>query len=239
MKRIILSLALLGLIAGLTSCAKPEEVTISKYFQAMKQDDKDTINSMSMDPKTFKFKSYKVDSIEPPVVSDLALPAMEKEFADLEQKHNEQLKIAQDKNDEAEELKDSASGKGAAEKITAAEATAKAEKEKYLTMSKNLALLKKKIEAEKLVTAASSGREEKTLEAYTGKTEIYRAKVHVVLENGEEKDYIFLLRKNILNPTDGSRQVNGRMVIMKIGTPEDIDKEEVAAPETKPAEPAK
>lgn len=47
MKKTILLLAMFGVMIFMTACQKGEEATISKYFEAMKMNDTDTLASMA------------------------------------------------------------------------------------------------------------------------------------------------------------------------------------------------
>jgi len=239
MKKTILMLAMFGLIVGLTSCSKPEEVTVSKYFQAMGSDDKDTLTAMAIEPKAFKFKSFKIEKIEPGETKDLELPAMEQKLADLEKERTAQQKVAVEKTDAFDEFKDEVGenpkGPNAA-KYAEFENAAKVEKDKFLAISREVGAMKKNIELEKSIITASASID-KDFEIYTGQTIISKVFVKVTMANDEVKDYVFLLRKNVMKQGEGGREVNGRIVILKIGTPEEIANTDQPSTET-PAKPA-
>jgi len=66
MKKYLLVIALISLILVMTSCKKQEEVTISKYFQAMLHGEKGDINTMSamaLEPVYIQYESYKIISV--------------------------------------------------------------------------------------------------------------------------------------------------------------------------------
>ncbi|MGE5341921.1 MAG: hypothetical protein ACM3SY_10635 [Candidatus Omnitrophota bacterium] len=235
MKKTILSLALFSLIIGLTSCQKGEEITITKYFQAMKQGDKDTLATMAIQPKIFKFKSFKVEKIEPGPATPLELPNLEKKMGELEQQKKDQASLASDKQDIYEELKDEAGENNP--KTKAAEEAAKVEKDKFLALNREIGALKKKIEFEKNLITATAGVEG-DFESIKGDTQITKVTVSVVMENNEKQEYIFLLRKNNLTKEGETRPLNSRIIIMKIGTPEELAKgdEETQAPEPQKTE---
>jgi hypothetical protein len=224
MKKTILLLALFSLIVGLTSCQKAEEVTVSKYFQAMKHEDKDTMSAMAIEPKEFKFKSFKIEKVEPVVVKPLELPAFEKQHTDLEAQKSEQAKVALSKKDACDELKDTlgSNPKGEnAKKLADAEAAANEAKDKFMAINREIRVIKKKIDFEKSIITASLGVD-KDFELFSGDTHLYKILVKVTMANDEVKDYVFLLRKNTLKREGESRTLNGRLVIVKIGTPEEI-----------------
>jgi Skp family chaperone for outer membrane proteins len=104
MKKIILSLALFSVIFTLTSCQKAEEITVSKYFQAMQTNDKDTMAAMAVEPKDIEFKSYKLTVTEEPNLIPLALPKLQKELEDLKKAKQEQVNVALDKRDQMEDV---------------------------------------------------------------------------------------------------------------------------------------
>ena len=83
MKKIILLAALFSLIFGMTSCQTGEDVTVEKYFQAMKHNDKDTMSAMAVEPKDLEYKAFKIIKVSEPQVTELALPGMEKQLLDL------------------------------------------------------------------------------------------------------------------------------------------------------------
>ena len=58
MKRTFLLLAVFMLIIVINSCQKAEEAIVSQYFQAMKNNDRDTMSAMALEPKDVEFKSY-------------------------------------------------------------------------------------------------------------------------------------------------------------------------------------
>jgi len=239
MKKTILLLALFSVIVGLTSCQKAQEVTVTKYFQAMQHDDKDTMAAMAVEPKALKFKKFEITLVEEPVIKELELVAFQKKLKELEAKKQTQLNVALDKNDEVEELRDEKletrrrSKKAELDKkIEEAEALAKAEKDKFLELSKEVDGMKKRIELEKQMITTSTGIE-KGLESMTGETHETKVVVKVTQVNDEVKEYIFLLRKNVIQLPE--RAINGRQVIVKITTEQEMAEEAKKAEEAKAA----
>lgn len=231
MKKTILLLALFSLIVVLTSCKKAEEITITKYFQAMQHNDKDTMAAMAVEPKAIKFKSFKVVSMDEPVVKELELPAMQQKLKDIEKQKKDQFNLALDKSDVVEELKDElaetrrrARRAELQKKLEEAEKEANEEREGYLALNNWLIQMKKDIETEKNMIERSTGID-KNFELYTGKTHIHKVTVSVTLANDEVKDYIFVLRRNHLKLEDHAA-INGRMIIIKIATPEEYEQEQ-------------
>ena len=72
MKKTFSLIALLIFVLLTVSCQKPEEVTLSKYFQAMKAKDRDTLASMAGEPVAIEFKSWKLVSTDAPVIERLS-----------------------------------------------------------------------------------------------------------------------------------------------------------------------
>lgn len=241
MKKIILLLAVLGLIVVMSSCQKAEEVTVSKYFQAMQHNDKDTMATMSYEPKDVEYKAFEILSIEEPVISELALPGLLKKAADLEKGKRDQVLLAVGKDDELadaeDELDETRRRSKRAElqtKIEELQAQAEEEKQKVKTMQLEINQVNKEIEREKALIALSTSVRD-NLEMFSGETHTYKVTAKVTLENDEVQNYIFLLRKDVLKLED--RQTNGRLVIVKIMSEEEMQeemqaKEEAAASQT-------
>jgi hypothetical protein len=233
MKKIILLMAVLSLIVVMSSCQKAEEVTVTKYFQAMQHNDKDTMGAMSYEPKDIEFKSYEILSIDEPVVKELELPSLLKKLADIEKKKNDQVMIAVDKGDELAEVEDEleetrrGSKKVELEKKLAELAEqAEAEKAKVKAMQLEMNKINKQIEREKaLITLSTDMRD--NLEMFIGETQTSKVTVKVTLENDEVKDYIFILRKDTLKLEN--RQQIGRTVIVSLQTTDEYEKELQAA----------
>lgn len=229
MKKIILLLAVLSLIVVMSSCQKAEEVTVTKYFQAMQHNDKDTMGAMAYEPKDIEFKSYEILSIDEPVVKELELPALLKKLADIEKKKNDQVMLAVDKGDELAELEDELEETRRGSKRTELEKKleelaiqAEAEKAKVKTMQLEMNKVSKQIEREKaLITLSTDMRD--NLEMFAGETQTTKVTAKVTLENDEVKDYVFILRKDTLKLEN--RQQVGRIVVINIQTTEEYEKE--------------
>ena len=102
MKKILLLLVLSSLFFLSNSCQKPEEMIVTKYFQAMKNDDRDVMTSMAIEPKYFRFESYEIVSISEPVINDAPLPVYMEELKAVEKKRADQARIALDKKADVE-----------------------------------------------------------------------------------------------------------------------------------------
>jgi hypothetical protein len=93
MKKILLLVALMMLIMITTSCQKPEEITLSKYFQAMKAKDRDTMAAMAAEPMALEFKSWELVSSDAPVTEDLILQQLITGQAEIKAKKDKQIGI--------------------------------------------------------------------------------------------------------------------------------------------------
>ena len=222
-----------------TSCSQPGEVTVTKYFQAMKMNDKDTMGSMAIQPKDLEFKSYEIVTIAEPVEKDLELPILEERMKKLAAKKAKQGNNAMDASDNLEDLKyDLEIARGARTKanlkkqIEEAETAFEAEKEKYNQITLRVAALEKKISRERDLIKMSTGRTD-TLSLFTGKSYYLKVDVKVTLENGDVNDYVYLLRRTDLTLQD--KTIGGRLIIIKIRTAADYEKE-VQAEEAQEAE---
>jgi len=224
MKKILLLVALMGLIIILTSCQKSEEIVLTKYFQAMQLNDKDTLTAMSTDPKDIEFVSYKIVKIYEPEVKDAALPTMVDNLEQLKKAKNEQLNLVKDKIDELEEAKadlaDTYSARKKRElkkKVEELQAIVDQETAKYKELVTKTSDLKKQIEYEKQLVKLSTSME-KGAEYLKGKVHDVRVDIKIKTKEGEEKDYVFLLRKYLYKNPKTKRNLPHRYVICKIQT---------------------
>lgn len=228
MRKSILLLAVLSLMVVLGSCQKSEEVTVTKYFQAMMHNDRDTMAAMAYEPKDIEYKSYEILSIDEPVTKELELPVLLKKLADTEKGKKEQVTKAMDKaealQDAQDELDETRGGGKKAElqnKIAKLQAESDAETLKVRTMQLDINKLKKAIDREKaLITLSTAMRD--NLEMFSGETAFIKVTAKVTLMNNEVKNYIFLLRKDTLK-LEGKQQL-GRLVIIKLMTAEEYEK---------------
>ena len=241
MRKTILFVALFSLILGMISCGSGEEATVTKYFQAMKHNDKDTMGAMAVEPKDLEYKSFKIISVGEPMVTELELPTLQKQLADLKKQKKEQVNVAMEKNYDLEDLQDEldetrrrTKKTELQKKIEEAEVIAEEEKQKVLDLQLKINEMEKKIANEKSLVTSSTGVD-KNFELYTGETQVSKVIVKVTLTNGEVKDYVFILRRNILKLQDTNRPP-GRMLITKIATVEEFEKEQMQQKEEQKTE---
>lgn len=253
MKKTLLLLALFSLIAVMTSCQKGEEVTVSKYFEAMKHNDKDTMGSMATQPKDIEFKKFEITSVEEPVVEPIRLQVLVKELTDLEVAKKKQFGIAKEKNfekddvlDELDETRRRAKKAELQKKLEEIEKELDEQKKIIGKFFKDISAVKKKINVEKGLIKQSTNME-RNLELYTGESHTSKVNVKITMPDGNSGDYVFIVRKYLLKLKE--RPSNGRLIITMIATVDEYNaylqkKEEAANTKTeevaeeKPAEDA-
>jgi hypothetical protein len=228
MKKVLVLVALMFLIMITTSCQKPEEITISKYFQAMKAKDRDTMAAMAAEPVALEFKSWELVSSEAPVSEDIMLPKLIQELADAKKKKDDQILMVKDKKDVLDQLKTKLSEtRGGRQKadlqkqITTLEAEVETETANYKRDQMNYTQMKTQVENEKKMVTLSTNIEQNQ-ELYAGKAVSVKSIVKIVSANGE-KEYIFLLRKyELVNPVT-NKVFSNRYIILKIQPKEEAE----------------
>ena len=221
MKKVLVLVALMFLIMITTSCQKPEEITISKYFQAMKAKDRDTMAAMAAEPVALEFKSWELVSSEAPVSEDIMLPKLIQELADAKKKKDDQILMVKDKKDILDQLKTKLSEtRGGRQKadlqkqIADLEAEVETETANYKRDQMNYTQMKTQVENEKKMVTLSTNIEQNQ-ELYAGKAVSVKSIVKIVSASGE-KEYVFLLRKyELVNPVT-NKVFSNRYIILKI-----------------------
>jgi hypothetical protein len=227
MKKVLVLVALLFLILITTSCQKPEEITLSKYFQAMKAQDRDTMAAMAAEPFAVEFKSWELVSSEAPVIEEFGLPKMIQDLADVKKKKDEQLLLVKDKKDALDQLRtqlgETRGGKkGEIQKqIIAMEAESETETANYKRDQANYTQMKTQVENEKKMIALSTNIDQNQ-DLLAGKTVTTKTVVKIDGAGGE-KEYVFTLRKyELVNPVT-SKVSSNRYIILKIQSKEETE----------------
>ncbi len=228
MKKVLVLAALLFLIVITSSCQKPEEITLSKYFQAMKAKDRDTMAAMAAEPFAVEFKSWKLISSEPPVSEDSALPKMMEDMAAARKQKDDQILLVKDKKDALDlkrtELGEARGGRAKAEiqkAIAALEAEVETETANYKRDQANYTQMKEQVENEKKMIALSTNIEQNQ-ELLAGKAVTTKSIVKIDGAGGE-KEYVFTLRKyELINPVTNKVSSN-RYIILKIQPREEAE----------------
>ena len=228
MKKTLVLVALMILNMITTSCQKPEEITLSKYFQAMKAKDRDTMASMAAEPMALEFKSWRLVSSEEPASEDLILQQLITGLADLKAKKDKQIGVVKDKKDALDILKtklgETRGGRQKAElqkQVDAGEQDVALETQNYKQDQVEYTQMKNQVEVEKKMVTMSTSIEQNQ-ELMTGKAVTVKSIVRITTAGGD-KDYVFLLRKyDLINPLTNKVSPN-RFIILKIQPKEDFD----------------
>ena len=228
MKKVLVLVALMFLIMITTSCQKPEEITISKYFQAMKAKDRDTMAAMAAEPVALEFKSWELVSSEPAVSEDIMLPKLIQELADAKKKKDDQILLVKDKKDALDQLKtklgETRGGRQKADlqkQITDLEKEAETETANYKRDQMNYTQMKTQVENEKKMVTLSTNIEQNQ-ELYAGKAVNVKSIVKITTASGD-KEYVFLLRKyELVNPVT-NKVFSNRFIILRIQPKEEFE----------------
>ena len=228
MKKILVLTALMLLIMITTSCQKPEEITLSKYFQAMKAKDRDTMAAMAAEPMAMEFKSWELASTEAPVTEDLILPQLITALADAKTKKDKQISLVKDKKDALDLLKtklgETRGGRQKAElqkQIDIADQEVLTETQNYKQAQVEYAQMKTQVEVEKKMITMSTSIEQNQ-ELMTGKAVTVKSIVKITSASGA-KEYVFLMRKyELINPLTNKVSPN-RFIILRIQPKEDYE----------------
>jgi hypothetical protein len=229
MKKLLFVMVLFGLILVTTSCQKSQEVTVSKYFQAMSHNDKDTMASMAIEPKFIEFKSYKIESVIEPVVEEYQLPILLKTMDQYKKDRRDLAIAAGEKRDHVEDLKDQLNEtRGTARKnelkkqIEEAEVVFYKAEQDFKDLVKKMGDLKNAIETERNLVNLSTGIK-RNVEVYQGTVEKTPVMVKVTLPDGSQADFVFQLVK--YNFSMDEKTIPSRLLILKIQTAEEYQKE--------------
>ena len=228
MKKTLLLVALMILIMITTSCQKPEEITLSKYFQAMKAKDRDTMAAMAAEPMALEFKSWELVSSDAPMSEELILPQLITGLADAKAKKDKQIGIVKDKKDALDLLKTKLSEtRGSRQKaelqkqIDAGELEVTTETQNYKQAQVEYAQMKNQVEVEKKMVTMSTSIDQNQ-ELMTGKAITVKSIIKITTASGD-KDYVFLLRKyDLINPLTNKVSPN-RYIILRIQPKEDYE----------------
>ncbi|MBN2344970.1 MAG: hypothetical protein JXO51_01180 [Candidatus Aminicenantes bacterium] len=221
MKKVMVWAALILLVMITTSCQKPEEITLSKYFQAMKAKDRDTMAAMASEPVALEFKSWELISSEEPVREDVILPKMIQDLAAAKKTKDNQILLVRDKKDALDQLKTKLSetrgSRAKAElqkQVTEMEMEVETETANYKRDQANYTQIKNQVEHEKKMVTLSTNIDQNQ-ELLAGQMVTTKAIVKIDGPGGE-KEYDFLLRKyELINPVTNKVSSN-RYIILKI-----------------------
>lgn len=233
MKKFTALVAVFGLVFFMTSCSKPEEVTVTKYFQAMSHNDADTMGSMAVEPKNLEYDSYKIIGVSEPLVEEFQLPNLVQMLDDLKKERQKQLNIVRDLQDEIDEFnfeigetRRRSRKAQLQQQIAEKEEAMKIETDKFRQLVADMGSVKNQIEQERNLVKLSAGIKQSP-EIYAGETMTSRVDTNVVFKDGSVADYVFELIKYELKVED--RVLPSRLVILKIQSKEEYEKAKAEA----------
>jgi len=215
----------MGLIFLTFGCQSTEEVTLQKYFQAVKHNDRDTMASMAAEPIQIVYKSWKVLNVEPVASEPLPLVKLLEMKDQMKKQRDEELQVVQQKKESQILLEQKiADTKNRREKAELEKELPKAKEEldkamasfrKVLTQYQNI---EKEIKMEKKIFSLSTGIPQEQAENFTnGSIETSVANVQVTTPDNQTKLYKIYLRKYIIEAV-GAGKRSGRLVIIKFET---------------------
>jgi len=221
MRKFLLLLAVMSLILITASCQKPEEVTLSKYFQAMKIKDTQTLAAMATDPVAIEFKDWKLIKTEEPVIEDALLPQLVKQLDEAKAKRMEQIQLIQEKKDLSDTLKtqisDSRSSRQKAElkkQLDETDTAVITETEVFKKMQSDYNQLKNLVDYEKKLTTLSIGGITEHQDLYTGKTSTVNAQINITTAAGDKEYIVVLKRYDLVNPVT-NHNFSSRYLVLK------------------------
>jgi hypothetical protein len=190
----------------------------------MQGNDRETMQSMSADPKDLEFKSYEITTISEPVMGKAQLPDLVKQLEDIKKQMQEQanktLEIKDDVLDLEDELADTRSARKRRElrsKLEDAKKQLTDAEQAYKDFFPKRNAAKKNIQLEKNYTTLSTGRQE-NIEAMEGETQSVTVTVKVTLTDDKVVDYEFVLRRYIFKRDE--TELPNRYIIIKIDAKE-------------------
>jgi hypothetical protein len=220
--RRLLWIMVTGLIIFTFGCQSTEEVTLSKYFQALKAKDNDTLAAMCAEPIEIVFKSWKVAKIEEPVSEPLPLVALILKRDELKAKRDQELDFVRQKRENLDLLKskisDTSNRRAKAEleaQLPEAEQMEKAAMDSFKVALGDFQQAEKEIKEEKKLFSLSTGITTDP-EAFTaGSASTSVVHVTIVTPDDQTKGYKITMRKYIVDIPGTDRKQNGRLVIVK------------------------
>jgi len=221
MKRVVLFAVLTAFIFFFSSCSKPEEIVISKYFKAMSYKDINTLAGMAIEPVQLEFKTWKTVSVDPVVKAEYGLPKMLEKFEQLKKDFEAQKDVYRGKRFDLEDLKlqlEEARGKKKTEiqeKVNAAQVQHDEEQKKMEALFKQQNDIKTDIETEKrLITLSTDIAQD--LEIYSGEVLSTNITVKVTSKEGNTKEYVFSMKRYQLQNPQTQKPLHSKYIIERI-----------------------
>jgi len=227
MKKVFLLVLLVIIVFFMTSCQKPEEATLSRYFSAMSHNDRDTMSSMAAEPVAIEFNSWKLIEVKETRVEDAPLPALMEKMEELKAEKQAQLIVIRDKKDhifdlelKEQETRNRAQKKKITEEIEEENQLLQEEEDKFRLIQARENALKRQIDFEKRMVTLSASIDTNQ-EIFTGEVHISETFVQVQTDSGA-RDYVITLKKHMLHNPVTDRITPSRYVIFQIQTLEDF-----------------
>ncbi len=219
-KSLFLLMAIVVLIvAFMTSCTKPEEAYLKKYFNAIRMNDNDTLSSMAAEPVTFVFTKWKVESVSEVQSGPADYKTYDENYNKIKKELDtlrEQILELNDNLEEAKANEKKARGYRAKKKAkeTLKELEAKKEElmNQYREKQKELSEAKKTLEHWKRIIFMSLGEMEGVNPAELDLTKETKDVIFTLTTpTGEKKYKAIFIRYNINSP----QKRLGRWLILK------------------------
>ncbi len=232
MKKVFLLVLLSILVFVLTSCQKPEDATLSRYFSAMSHNDRDTMSAMAAEPIAIEFNSWKLVEVKNTYIEDAPLPGLMEKMEELKKQKQDQLMAVRDKKDlifdlelKEKETRNRAQKQKIQADIEEANERLLAEEDKFRQIQSDENALKRRIDFEKRMVTLSASIDSNQ-ELFKGEVHTSEVLVRITSDAGE-REYIITLKKHMLHNPVTDRITPSRFVIFKIQTLEEykLDKE--------------
>jgi DNA repair exonuclease SbcCD ATPase subunit len=207
---------------------EPEKLIVKKYFQAIKGNDRDVLNTLALEPRLIPNKTFEVISMQGPQVVEFVLPMLMKEQGELTKKRKARIMDVLDKMDDVtdweDELAENPERKDKEKlqkKITKYKQDVESLKEEIKRIQANINEVKKVIATEKEIFHLSMGTKDavemsRFLDKYHVDEVKHRIRVRVKTAGGDNNDYDFLLRRIVLKSGEGQIVKTGRLIIVDI-----------------------
>lgn len=197
------------LLVLIVSCSSPEKSLFSRYFEAVKFNDKMTMSTMAYEPMTVDFTKWRLVSMTQEEKKGLPLNELYKKQDELKAKRDEiinQIADLKDKVDEARAKLEKARGaakKKAQEEVEQAENEYQTGRAEYERIQKEWNSLKGEIDKEKSLFNLSVGIDWPEGVELEGEMGIKEATIEITTPK-DVKNYKAILRKyNVKSPETG------------------------------------
>ncbi len=219
-KRGLILLVVVVLISMfMSSCTKPEEAYLKKYFDAIRMNDNDTLSSMAAEPVTFVFTKWKLLSVSEVQSGPADFKTYDENYKKIKKDLDalkEQILELNDNLEEAKSNEKKARGyrakKKAKEKLKELEAKKEELMGQYKELQAKLQEAKKTVEYWKRIIFMSLGEMEGVNPAELDLTkETKEAVFTITAPTGEKKYKAIFIRYNINSP----QKRFGRWLILK------------------------